>query len=603
MLTFRDLSIKKKLNTVIIFTSGIILLLASVAFVINDIITYRRNMITELFTLADLVGINSTAGLIFNNSRTTQKNIAALKANPHIILTNIFSKNGRIFARYFREGVEHDSLHSLPETPTLSDYYALHEINLPTNQPIEDSYFFGGGHVDIFKSIIYKGRMVGTVHLQSDLDALNARLFRAGTIVVSVFFLSLLLAFLLASKLQKLITTPIYNLLNTMKVVSDEKNYSIRGKKQSDDELGRMIDGFNNMLTQIETRDKELAQTNKNLFQALEDLKATQEELVQSEKMAALGHLVAGIAHEINTPLGAIRSSIDSIAIFLAQNLAQLPAFFQSLSSTRQQDFLALLRQVTTQAETTLTSKEKRKYRRALVRQLESHAIDDANTVADTLVDMGIYQDVEPFLSLLKGPESKTILNTAYQLAATQKSTQTIITASERAAKTVFALKSFARFDKTGVKVQVNLTDGIETVLTLYQNQLKLGVEVIQNYAQLPPILCYPDDLNQVWTNLIHNALQAMDYKGTLTIDVSEQENHAVISVTDSGVGIPDDIKPKIFEPFFTTKPAGEGSGLGLDIVKKIIDKHEGKITFTSTPGKTTFSVYLPVNSYRCSEK
>jgi len=292
--------------------------------------------------------------------------------------------------------------------------------------------------------------------------------------------------------------------------------------------------------------------------------------------MAALGHLVAGIAHEINTPLGAIRSSIDSIAIFLAQNLAQLPAFFQSLSSTRQQDFLALLRQVTTQAETTLTSKEKRKYRRALVRQLESHAIDDANTVADTLVDMGI---------------------------ATQKSTQTIITASERAAKTVFALKSFARFDKTGEKVQVNLTDGIETVLTLYQNQLKLGVEVIQNYAQLPPILCYPDDLNQVWTNLIHNALQAMDYKGTLTIDVSEQDNHAVISVTDSGVGIPDDIKPKIFEPFFTTKPAGEGSGLGLDIVMKIIDKHEGKITFTSTQGKTTFSVYLPVNSYRCSEK
>jgi signal transduction histidine kinase len=597
MLTFRDLSIKKKLNTVIIFTSGIILLLASVAFVINDIITYRRNMITDLFTLADLVGINSAAGLFFNNSGTTKKNIAALKANPHIIITNIFSKNGRIFARYFQKGVEHDFLHSLPETPTLSDYYALHDINLPTNQPIEDTYFFARGHVDIFKSIIYKGRMVGTVHLQSDLDALNARLFWAGTIVVSVFFLSLLLAFLLASKLQKLITTPIYNLLNTMKVVSDEKNYSIRGQKQSDDELGRLIDGFNNMLTQIETRDQELAQTNKNLSQALEDLKATQEELVQSEKMAALGHLVAGIAHEINTPLGAIRSSVDSIATFLAQNIAQLPAFFQSLSPTRQQDFLALLSKITTQPETTLTSKEKRKYRRALIRQLESHAIDDANTIADTLVDMGIYQDVEPFLSLLKGPESQTILNTAYQLAATQKSTQTITTASERAAKTVFALKSFARFDKTGVKVQVNLTDGIETVLTLYHNQLKLGVEVIRNYAQLPQILCYPDDLNQVWTNLIHNALQAMDYKGTLTIDVSEQDNHAVISVTDSGVGIPDDIKPKIFEPFFTTKPAGEGSGLGLDIVRKIIDKHEGKMNFTSTPGKTTFSVYLPINS------
>jgi signal transduction histidine kinase len=159
----------------------------------------------------------------------------------------------------------------------------------------------------------------------------------------------------------------------------------------------------------------------------------------------------------------------------------------------------------------------------------------------------------------------------------------------------VFALKRFARFDHFGQKVEANITDGIETVLTLYHNKLKHDIEVIKHYAPLPPILCYPDELNQVWTNLIQNALQAMDYKGTLIIEVSEQDKQAVISMTDSGKGIAEEIKEKIFEPFFTTKEAGEGSGLGLDIVRKIIEKHEGNIAVESQPGKTTFTVSIPI--------
>lgn len=109
-------------------------------------------------------------------------------------------------------------------------------------------------------------------------------------------------------------------------------------------------------------------------------------------------------------------------------------------------------------------------------------------------------------------------------------------------------------------------------------------------------MLCYPDELNQVWTNIIHNALQAMDYRGTLTIDIAQQDQQAHISITDSGQGIPEHIQSKIFEPFFTTKRPGEGSGLGLDIVKKIIDKHRGRIEVKSIPGKTTFTVSLPIN-------
>ncbi len=228
-------------------------------------------------------------------------------------------------------------------------------------------------------------------------------------------------------------------------------------------------------------------------------------------------------------------------------------------------------------------------------RQLQEQGIENADIMADNLVNIGVYEDVEAFLPLLKYPDSLAILEMLYQLAIVQKSTRAITTASDRAAKTVFALKSFARFDLSGEKLQANITDSIETVLTLYQNQLKQGVEVIRHYAEVPPLLCYPDELNQAWTNLIHNALHAMKNKGTLTIEVGRQDNQVVVSITDSGDGIPETIQQKIFQPFFTTKPPGEGSGLGLDIVRKIIDKHDGTIAVESQPGKTTFIVSLPM--------
>jgi PAS domain S-box-containing protein len=340
--------------------------------------------------------------------------------------------------------------------------------------------------------------------------------------------------------------------------------------------------------------EKQVAERTEELSQTLEHLRTTQEELIQSEKMAALGQLIAGVAHEINNPLGAIRSSIENIADFLDKTLQELPHFFQTLSSEGQAYFFDLL-QKSSQQKVRLSSKEQRKIRRKFRQQLEAEGIEDADTIADTLVDIGV-ENLEPFWTILKAADSSNILENAYQFFTLHQSTNTISNAVDRAAKIVFALKNYSRYDSHGKKVKANLIDGIETILTLYQNPIKRGVEVIRNYEDIPPFFCYPDELNQVWTNLIHNALQAMDNKGTLTIDLREKNKKVEVSITDSGKGIPTELMSKIFQPFFTTKPPGEGSGLGLDIVRKIIEKHQGNIEVESQPGKTTFTVSLPVS-------
>jgi signal transduction histidine kinase len=343
--------------------------------------------------------------------------------------------------------------------------------------------------------------------------------------------------------------------------------------------------------------EKKLITANHELKEALESLTQTQTQLIQSEKMAALGQLIAGIGHEISTPLSAIRSSIVNISTTLEHTLERLPTFFHALPEERHKDFLALLEMALHQ-DVTFSVKEERKHKRALAKALQEHDLDYTPKIAEMLVNVGIYEtNMQFFLPLLRDPQHPHILNMVYHLAGIQESTRTIMMATDRASKVVFALKTYARDDSASEMVAADIVEGLETSLTLYHNHLKHGVNVIRNYEKLPPFPCYPDELNQVWTNLIQNALHAMNNKGILTIDVATQNNYAVITFTDTGKGIADDVKDHIFEPFFTTKPTGEGTGLGLDIVRKIIDKHQGDIRVESQPGKTSFKVFLPMTT------
>ena len=344
----------------------------------------------------------------------------------------------------------------------------------------------------------------------------------------------------------------------------------------------------------LETRNATLQQLTEQLEQQVIDLKTAQEAVIQAEKMAAIGQLTASIAHEINTPLGVIRGATDNMQAAFNSALQQFPVLIQQLSARQQAELLALVN-AAIQNPTSLSTQDERHLRRHLQSELTAQGIHDAQALATQLTLLRLQSNLQPYQLLLQDPNAAEILQMAYNLVLQVQSILSIQQEVTRASKIVFALRTYSHQGYTAEPTMAKVTDGIEIALTLYQSRLKQGIDVIRHYSEVSEILCNPDELTQVWVNLIDNALHAMNQQGRLEIAVRQQTNQVVVEVTDSGSGIPADIQARVFDSFFTTKPRGEGSGLGLNLVRGIVEKHGGEIQVHSQPGCTRFTLWFPL--------
>ena len=345
---------------------------------------------------------------------------------------------------------------------------------------------------------------------------------------------------------------------------------------------------------ELEHSNRRLEVVNADLSSTIDELRATQDHLVAAEKMAALGQLVAGIAHELNTPLGAISSAGRDVAETIERHFFDIMDLYRSLPA-REKDAFRSLVTAAIGAPVIVDTMDERKERWRLQSILEGKGIPAAEELAGRIVDLMRGGDTAGLLDVAVNPGGGELVLGAWRLAMMNRSLRVIELAADKASKVVMSLKIYSRQDSGEEPVDVDLRAEIDTILTLFQNALKHDVEIIRDYGAVPMVCCRRDRLSQVWINLIDNAAQAMDYSGTLRIAVRTEGDTIVVSVIDSGPGITEYAAGRIFTPFFTTKPQGEGSGLGLSICKRIVEESGGSIRFESAPGRTAFIVTLPL--------
>jgi signal transduction histidine kinase len=319
-------------------------------------------------------------------------------------------------------------------------------------------------------------------------------------------------------------------------------------------------------------------------------------------RLISLGTLAAGLAHELNNPAAAARSTSADLRVVVGRLEALLGWFATSeLTPARFQELQDLQSEAITRSTTApmLSAIETGRREEETGAWLEEHEVANPWELASTFVAAGVDVPWLDTAALMLGANGLSgALNWIGDTLLAMSFLDQLDDTTARISQLVSAVKDYSYLDRSAEQ-EIDIHEGIEKTLVILGHKLRAGVEVIRDYdAQLPHILAVGSELNQVWTNLIDNAIDAMDGHGQLRIRTQRQEHAALVEIIDQGTGIPPELGAHIFDPFFTTKEVGKGTGLGLDIVRRIVvDRCHGEISFESVPGETRFLVRLPLTA------
>lgn len=454
--------------------------------------------------------------------------------------------------------------------------------------------------------VLQGSRVIGAVEIQLSIadirDIMSAIMQRIYLIMVIVLAVAIavLFLFLRSSLLQRLT-----RLMRMTREVSTG-NYAIKIDDSRYDELGMLAHSFNQMTATLAASRKEIEDHNRQLDQkvkdataelqfAYEDLKNAQSQIVLSEKMASLGVLISGIAHEINTPVGAIANMSNH----MRDIVSELPGILmQCIQDNIDATQLSRLLNDVIESASIIASPTPLKRVREIEAIFREAGIEDWRERASTLASFHFVADekIQAYLDCFASESAFRLFEATGYIA---NSASICDTSSRKIQDIIQALKFYAYTDKDRVE-PTNLNESIETALVLNKNRLKHDVQLDLDLAESLPAIPCTSEIHQIWTVLVNNSLDEFDrkqgeFKGVIHIRSYLEEPYACVVIEDNGGGIPKAIIDKIFDPFFTTKDIGKGTGLGLSIVSGIVNKHGGKIDVDTANEQTKFTVRIPL--------